>query len=69
MEEAGYKINATYFESGMFFVGQYSEGVDESWDIDDSSVPEELNGIGERGHKTVEQRNRRCAVHIVVTIY
>jgi hypothetical protein len=42
MEETGYKINATYFESGMFFVGQYSEGIDESWDIDDSTVPEEL---------------------------
>jgi len=43
--EQGFSVTADYFEPGMGFVGQYTDGEDEEYEIDPedlSNIPEEL---------------------------
>jgi hypothetical protein len=50
LESIGFRVEATYFESGMCFVGRYADGVDDYYDYSelsadevDEQIPAELN--------------------------
>lgn len=38
----GFEVYATYHESGMAFIGEYDNGIDNSYDTDDRNIPEHL---------------------------
>ena len=40
--ELGFEVNATFFESGMMFVGEYVDGEVGEWDLDSKEIPDHL---------------------------
>lgn len=40
--ELGFEVNATFFESGMMFVGEYVDGEVSEWDLDSKEIPDHL---------------------------
>lgn len=42
LRELGFEVNATFFESGMMFVGEYVDGEVSEWDLDSKEIPDHL---------------------------
>ena len=42
LAELGFEVNATFFESGMMFVGEYVDGEVGVWDLDSKDIPDHL---------------------------
>jgi hypothetical protein len=66
LEELGFTIKFMYYEPGMNFAGVYQDGIDECYELEDTSVkvenqiPEELDeafGISENMHQWEEEQD------------